>query len=688
MNNFNYTNLTPFKWFVLENFPFIEADFDALTEWQLFCKLGKEMNKIITSENTLGTQVESLTNAFIELQNYVNNYFNNLDVQEEVNEKLNQMAEDGTLLNLLSSYVNIERIYTTHNELLQDANNIVNLQKIKTLGFYSLNDGGGATYIATTIQNENKYQEKIADNLYIELITENDEINVRQLGAHGDGVTDDTQFIQNALDYFTNVFLSDGTYIVSHIVLSTRQNLYGTSYKAILKNKNTNTESNLITINPNSSLIKIHDFYIEGNFENNRENVTNALSITRAVGVQDNENDPKFEVYNLVIRNATGDAIDINIKNNDSLYDNIRIINARKNGIVIDTTDVKISNCNIAGSGLTGLKLTRRANACIINNCKVFYTGFSDKTYPAVNIISDRNMINNLYIQETIGDGMWIQGSQNTLTGIVINSCGRNLDGTIYLATALALKQVDDIRYLVRDNFIEGSINNGDTNSFAKYGLTIDASYCFNNYINMLCNNIRYNTKYPQSMKKYQQNFKNFTNNINLELELIDNTPKFINGIKEAIGKSASGGMSGVATWNEDNNKLDIVINDVNNYIGQYGYGAYSGYVVPYAGTGTAPKKMIVRTKAKISNNNFKAQIKLLVTYNNGQNASLIFNKNDIFETNFSEYDDLLSYFDLSSYNNITYLSLSLNVQYISGDVSDVSQINASFKDLQIDLLY
>lgn len=93
MNKFNFNKLTPFKWFVLENFPFIEADFDALTEWQLFCKLGKEINKIINSENTLGTQMENVTNAFIDLQNYVNNYFENLDVQDEINNKLNEMTQ-------------------------------------------------------------------------------------------------------------------------------------------------------------------------------------------------------------------------------------------------------------------------------------------------------------------------------------------------------------------------------------------------------------------------------------------------------------------------------------------------------------------------------------------------------------------------------------------------------------------
>lgn len=105
MNKFEYKNLTPFKWFVLENFPFIEADFDALTEWQLFCKLGKEMNKIINSENTLGTQMENVTNAFIELQNYVNNFFTDLNIQDEINNKLNDMAKDGTLAKIINENI-------------------------------------------------------------------------------------------------------------------------------------------------------------------------------------------------------------------------------------------------------------------------------------------------------------------------------------------------------------------------------------------------------------------------------------------------------------------------------------------------------------------------------------------------------------------------------------------------------
>ena len=129
MNNFNYTNLTPFKWFVLENFPFIEADFDALTEWQLFCKLEKEINKIINSENTLGTQVENVTNAFIELQNYVNNYFDNLDVQEEINNKLDEMVEDGTLATVINQEIfgELNEAISTNTENIDSLETSVNL---------------------------------------------------------------------------------------------------------------------------------------------------------------------------------------------------------------------------------------------------------------------------------------------------------------------------------------------------------------------------------------------------------------------------------------------------------------------------------------------------------------------------------------------------------------------------------
>lgn len=103
--NFDYKNLTPFKWFILENFPFIEDSIDTLTNYQLFCKLGEEINKNRDSINLIGENAETLTNAFNALHDYVENYFDNLDVQEEINNKLDALVSNGTLTTLIGNYV-------------------------------------------------------------------------------------------------------------------------------------------------------------------------------------------------------------------------------------------------------------------------------------------------------------------------------------------------------------------------------------------------------------------------------------------------------------------------------------------------------------------------------------------------------------------------------------------------------
>lgn len=92
--------LPPFKLQVLTNFPFIDADFDALTNWELYAKLVDYLNKVIVpSEN-------EVISAFNDLKDYVDNFLDNLNIQEEVNNKLDEMALDGTLENLLTPIVN------------------------------------------------------------------------------------------------------------------------------------------------------------------------------------------------------------------------------------------------------------------------------------------------------------------------------------------------------------------------------------------------------------------------------------------------------------------------------------------------------------------------------------------------------------------------------------------------------
>ena len=236
MNKFEYKNLTPFKWFVLENFPFIEADFDALTEWQLFCKLGKEINKIIDSQNVVGTEMEKFSQAFIELQNYVNNYFDNLDVQEEINNKLNEMAEDGTLDIIIGRYITTKIIRIENTvQTLKENTELEKDMVIETLGYYNINDGGKGKYLIKEITGQETFDDafviELQNNLKAVLIIENEKINFLTLGAKpqdtNNNLYDNKQYLEKFVNFTMNylgkltLFIPAGIYGFSETTLLT-----------------------------------------------------------------------------------------------------------------------------------------------------------------------------------------------------------------------------------------------------------------------------------------------------------------------------------------------------------------------------------------------------------------------------------------------------------------------------------
>ena len=118
INDKDYKVLTPFKGWVLENFPFIEANFDAITNYELYCKIVEYLNNVIYNQNQVQDLGTELVNGYNDVVDYVNNYFDNLDVQEEINVKLDLMAEDGTLTNLIKGY--IDPLIAEQNERIDD----------------------------------------------------------------------------------------------------------------------------------------------------------------------------------------------------------------------------------------------------------------------------------------------------------------------------------------------------------------------------------------------------------------------------------------------------------------------------------------------------------------------------------------------------------------------------------------
>lgn len=98
----DYKTLQPFRYWCQKVLPL--AYDDSLSYYELLCKVIDYLNKTMEDVETLNTDVNSLHTAYTKLQSYVNNYFSTLDVQDEINKKLDEMASNGILYEIIRTY--------------------------------------------------------------------------------------------------------------------------------------------------------------------------------------------------------------------------------------------------------------------------------------------------------------------------------------------------------------------------------------------------------------------------------------------------------------------------------------------------------------------------------------------------------------------------------------------------------
>lgn len=119
-----YTGQGAFRFWCQKVLPIVYDD--SLSYYELLNKVVNYLNNVIADVATVEGNVAELNDSYVQLQEYVNthmseivevvntftefieNYFDNLDVQEEINNKLDVMASDGSLSEILRPFIALE----------------------------------------------------------------------------------------------------------------------------------------------------------------------------------------------------------------------------------------------------------------------------------------------------------------------------------------------------------------------------------------------------------------------------------------------------------------------------------------------------------------------------------------------------------------------------------------------------
>lgn len=388
----NFKQLVLMNLQALTNFPYIEKDFDALTDYELLCLVVNHLNEVIKNSNEQNTVIQNLYNAFVALKDYVDNYFENLDIQEEIDNKLDEMAASGELADIIAQYLQVASVLGFDTKAsLKSADNLVNGSITRTLGNHQYNDLGGAYYKIRTITSSDVIDDIkiLALSNYPTLVAEmikTSKMNVNQYGAYGDGIHDDTEAIQYAINdnQFGTIYFCDGTYLISDTIKT---------YVDNTKQCNINMEKNTV-IRASESLPCLIEL---GGLGGNNEGVNNRMryisggvidALNCESGIKINENAMGITIKDLEIKGFSTYGIYVPVGNtlysSDLLIDNCYINGPGSNyntyGIYLGRPDN-----NIVNSRINAVKVCVRANygGQFLNNVHGLGIGYnvSDNTW-------------------------------------------------------------------------------------------------------------------------------------------------------------------------------------------------------------------------------------------------------------------------------------------------------------------
>ena len=336
-----------------------------------------------------------------------------------------------------------------------------NMGRVDVLGYYTKGDGGGGIFYWDSTSTESENGGTIIQATGIATgrwkRPESGTVNVKEFGAKGDGLADDTFAVQNAINTKNDIYIPNGTYNIStELIITHSISINGNGIGLTILNSLPNLDySKSVFRSNNINNVSIKDLSILGN----TDGVNGAGS-----GVHFKNSSGNI-IENIFINNTSQAGIRLEEQNNTSVkyctLDNIGRIGYTDNhgimiysaaGSTIDNYDIKIIGnklTNVFKKGITDYApdssiYNISVNSNVLKNCNLgaIYLGtINGKNFNiSDNFISDSyvgiqygqgvdSIISNNIVKNSTSDfGIGVFGTTNTVvtSNIIENSniCG------------------------------------------------------------------------------------------------------------------------------------------------------------------------------------------------------------------------------------------------------------------------
>lgn len=130
-----YSDINKFKFWCQKVLPIVYDD--SLSYYEVLNKVVNYLNEVIENMDNVEDNVKSIYDAFVELQNYVNEYFDSQDWQSMVNNKIDQLVIEGYFEEIIEPLVteDFNKLIIELNDFKEEVNGDIQSQNDEIDGF-------------------------------------------------------------------------------------------------------------------------------------------------------------------------------------------------------------------------------------------------------------------------------------------------------------------------------------------------------------------------------------------------------------------------------------------------------------------------------------------------------------------------------------------------------------------------